>query len=258
MVTLPQSRRGLDGLADLYLATVVVAGVATVGASVRRIVANGIEAGHLVWIAIALLTVLLGGLSVRLPFPNCRVSFSDALVFLSILVFGGEFGVLTAALDGCAASTRRNGSLQKTAFNTAGMAISARLSARLSASLFASLVRRNASGSGPSPLGLLLPVTLLALAQYVVNTLLVSTAVALKDHASFVATWRSASPWAAVACLTGSLFAAAVFTAVHDLGVVLVIAALPFPIVLYFTFRVFLSHALVEKTVVAPARSDRA
>jgi uncharacterized membrane protein len=251
MVNQPVARRGFDGIADLYLATVVVAGVAVVGASLRHIVADGVDARHLVWLGIALLTVLAGPLSVRLPFPNCRVSFSDALIFLSILVFGGDFGVLTAALDGCAASTRKHGSVQKTAFNTAGMAISA----RLSASLFAGLLRRSTSASDPSTVDLLLPVTMLALAQYVVNTLLVSTAVALKDHASFAATWRNASPWAAVAYLTGSLAAAAVFVAVHGLGVVLAFTVVPFPMVLYFTFRVLLNHRVPQK-VAASGRPD--
>ena len=237
------SARAQDRFADLYLTSVMVAGVAVVGTSLRHIVAGGLDGRHLVWLGIALLTVLAGGFSVRLPFQSCRVSFSDALIFLSILVFGGDFGVLTAAIDGCSASTRQSGSLHKTAFNTAGMAISARLSAWL----FASLLPREIPASGPSPLELLLPVTMLALAQYVVNTLLVSTAVALKDHASFVATWRSASPWAGVAYLTGSLAAAAVFVAVHALGVVLAFSVLPFPVVLYFTFRAFLNHRLPQR-----------
>ena len=179
--------RGRSDLkADLFIGVVVVSGVAVVASSLRHIFTDGLEARHLAWLGIAALTLLIGRLSVKLPFPNCRVSFSDALIFLSVLVYGGDFGTLTAALDGFASSTRQNGTAHKKAFNTAGMA----LSVHLSAWVFARLLPDGASsGHGLSPADLLLPVTALALSQYVLNTALVATAVALKDHASFLATW---------------------------------------------------------------------
>ena len=246
-------RQGFDVKADLYIGAVVVAGAAVVGSSLRHIVADGLDDRHLAWLGIAVLTLLVGRLSVRLPFPNCRVSFSDALIFLSVLVFGGDFGALTAAIDGFASSPRQKGSFHRTAFNTAGMAVSVRLSAWLFARL---LPEAAASAQRLSPAELLLPVGALALAQYVLNTLLVSTAVALKDHASFVSTWRTASPWAGVAYLTGSLAAAAVFVAVRDLGVLFAFTVLPFPVILHFTFRSCLSQLLRQKAS-APAREDR-
>src|SRR5437773_3531325 len=242
--------RGRSDLkADLFIGVVVVSGVAVVASSLRHIFTDGLEARHLAWLGIAVLTLLVGRLSVRLPFPNCRVSFSDALIFLSVLVFGGDFGSLTAALDGFASSSRQTGSIHKTAFNTAGMAVSVRLSAWL----FAQLLPDAVSAQRLSPADLLLPVGALALAQYVLNTVLVSIAVALKDHASFMATWRTASPWAGVAYLTGSLAAAAVFVAVRDLGVILTFVVLPFPVILHFTFRACLTQ-LIRQKATAPVR----
>src|SRR6266581_7709935 len=117
--------------ADLFIGVVVVSGAVVVASSLRHIFAGDLDARHLAWLGIAALTLLVGRLSVKLPFPNCRVSFSDALIFLSVLVFGGDFGTLTAALDGFASSSRQTGSIHKTAFNTAGMAVSVRLSAWL-------------------------------------------------------------------------------------------------------------------------------
>jgi hypothetical protein len=239
-------RPGFDPKADLYIATVVVAGVAALGSSLRHIMAGGLDAQHLAWIGIAVLTILVGRLTIRLPFPNCRVSFSDALIFLSVLVFGGDFGTLTAALDGFASSPRQKGALHKTAFNTAGMAVSVRLSAWL----FERLLPDAASISRPSSLQLLLPVAALALSQYLLNTLLVSTAVTLKDHASFFAIWRNASPWAGVAYLTGSLAAAAVFVAVRDLGVLLTLTVLPIPVIVHFTFRAVLGQLTHQRVTV--------
>ncbi|PYT11816.1 MAG: hypothetical protein DMF51_14555 [Acidobacteria bacterium] len=246
--------RGRSDLkADLFIGVVVVSGVAVVASSLRHIFTDGLEARHLAWLGIAALTLLIGRLSVKLPFPNCRVSFSDALIFLSVLVYGGDFGTLTAALDGFASSTRQNGTAHKKAFNTAGMA----LSVHLSAWVFARLLPDGASsGHGLSPADLLLPVTALALSQYVLNTALVATAVALKDHASFLATWLEASPWAAAAYVAGSLAAAAVFLAVRDLGVLLAFAVLPFPFLLHLTYRACLGRLLRQKQT-APLQAHR-
>ncbi len=239
--------------ADLYIGFVAVSGAAVVASSLRHILAHGLDARHLAWLGIAVLTLLIGRLSVKLPFPNCRVSFSDALIFLSVLVFGGDFGTLTAALDGFASSTWQKGTAHKKVFNTAGMAVSVRLSAWVFARLLPDGV---SSGHGLSPVDLLLPVTALALSQYVLNTTLVATAVALKDRASFLATWLDASPWAGAACLASSLAAAGVFLAVRDLGVLLAFAVLPFPFVLHLAYRACLSRMLQQKQTV-PVQSNR-
>src|SRR6266571_9018823 len=220
--------------ADLFIGVVVVSGAVVVASSLRHIFAGDLDARHLAWLGIAVLTLLIGRLSVNLPFPSCRVSFSDALIFLSVLVFGGDFGTLAAALDGFASSTWQKGTAHKKVFNTAGMAVSVRLSAWVFARLLPDGV---SSGHGLSPVDLLLPVTALALSQYVLNTTLVATAVALKDRASFLATWLDASSWAGAACLASSLAAAGVFLAVRDLGVLLAFAVLPFPFVLHLAYR---------------------
>src|SRR5256885_14615113 len=146
-------RQRFDVKADLYIGAVVVAGAAVVGSSLRHILVDGLDARPLAWLGIAVLTLLVGRLSVRLPFPNCRVSFSDALIFLSVLVFGGYFGSLTAAIDGFASSPRQKGSFHRTAFNTAGMAGSGRRSARL----FPRPPSQAAPGQPPSPPDPLLP-----------------------------------------------------------------------------------------------------
>ena len=120
---------------NLYIGAVAAAGAAVLVASVSNVLDLGFQSGELAWLGIAVLTVLIGRLSVKLPLPNCRVSFSDAFIFLSVMVFGGDLATLTAALDGFASSSRDKGTWHKKAFNTAGMALSVNLSARVFARL---------------------------------------------------------------------------------------------------------------------------
>jgi hypothetical protein len=228
-----------DMKGNLCIGAVAAAGAAILAGSLRNVFASGFGAQELAWLGIAVLTLLVGRLSVRLPLPHCRVSFSDAFIFLSVLVLGGDYATLTAALDGFASSSRARGTWHKRLFNTAGMAISVNLSARVFARL---LPEGGVWGAGFSTGDLLLPVAALALTQYVLNTALVSGVAALKEHASLLTIWQDSSPWAGTACLAGSVAAAIVFLVVRELGVVSAFAILPFPGILYLTYRACLDR----------------
>jgi len=231
---------------NLYIGAVAAVGVAVLAGSVRNILQGGFGADDLAWVGIAMLTVLVGRLSVKLPLPSCRVSFSDAFVFLSVMVFGADYATLTAAIDGFASS---RGTWQKRLFNTAGMAISVNLSARVFTRL---LPEGGVWGTRFSPEELLLPVAAMAFAQYVLNTALVSGVVALKEHASLMVIWQDSSPWAGTAYLAGSLAAAMVFLVVRELGVVSAFAILPFPGILYLTYRACLERLVRVKGGMTP------
>ncbi len=229
---------------NLYIGVIAAAGGAVLVSSVSNILALGFQSSELAWLGIAVLTVLVGRLSVKLPLPNCRVSFSDAFIFLSVMVFGGDLATLTAALDGFASSSRDKGTWHKKAFNTTAMALSANLSARAFAWL---LPQGGLWGERFSAIDLMVPVAALAFTQYVVNTALVSGVVALKEHQSLVAIWQDSSPWAGSAYLAGSLAAAVVFLVVRELGVVSAFAILPFPGILYLTYRACLDRLVRTK-----------
>lgn len=231
---------------NLYIGAVAAVGVAVLAGSVRNILQGGFGAEDLAWVGIAMLTVLVGRLSVKLPLPSCRVSFSDAFVFLSVMVFGVDYATLTAAIDGFASS---RGTWQKRLFNTAGMAISVNLSARAFTRL---LPEGGVWGTRFSPEELLLPVAAMAFAQYALNTALVSGVVALKEHASLMVIWQDSSPWAGTAYLAGSLAAAIVFLVVRELGVVSAFAILPFPGILYLTYRACLERLVRVKGGMTP------
>ena len=231
---------------NLYIGAVAAVGAVVLAGSVRNLLQRGFGAEDLAWVGIAMLTVLVGRLSVKLPLPSCRVSFSDAFVFLSVMVFGVDYATLTAAIDGFASS---RGTWQKRFFNTAGMAISVNLSARVFTRL---LPEGGVWGTRFSPEELLLPVAAMAFAQYVLNTALVSGVVALKEHASLMVIWQDSSPWAGTAYLAGSMAAAIVFLVVRELGVVSAFAILPFPGILYLTYRACLDRLVRAKGGMTP------
>lgn len=238
-----------DVKGNLFIAVVIAAGAAAIGESLRQIVAAGLETRQLAWLGLAVLTLLAGRLSVKLPLPQCRLSLSDPFIFLSVLVFGGHLATLTAALDGFAASAGARGTGHKRAFNTAGMAISVYLSSRAATWM---VPRLGAWGLRLSMFDLVVAVSALAFVQYLVNTALVSTVVALKEHVSLLSLWRDSSPWAGSAHLAASVAAAIVFLVVRALGAASAFAILPFPIVLFLAYRAFLKRPVAVKGGTTP------
>lgn len=226
-----------DAMALGYSGGVIFLGAGLIAMSLNRMTVAPQDARIAVWAAFAILTLLTGGLSLRLPIRACVVSFSDALIFLSVLLFGPELAALTAALDGYASSTRNGGTLQKRLFNASGMALSVGLSARLFAWV------QQAAASRPSMERLLLATIALAASQFVLNTALVVTIVALKERISPVTVLRESFVWSGVSMLAGSLTAAMVYLAIENLGAVNCLAILPVPVILHLLYRALLKQA---------------
>ncbi len=231
------SLRRNDAPALGYIGGVIFLGAGLIGMSLHRVTVAPQDARIAVWAAFAILTLLTGGLSLRLPLRSCVVSFSDALIFLSVLMFGPELAALTAALDGYASSTRNGGTLQKRLFNTAGMALSVGLSARLFEWV------QQAAVSRPSTERLLLATIALAASQFVINTALVVTIVALKERISLITVLRDSFVWSGVSMLAGSLAATMVYLAIENLGAANCLAILPVPVILHLAYRALLKHA---------------
>jgi hypothetical protein len=232
-----------DGMrAGVYIGCVAAAGAALAGWSLLRVVQQGAGPRLLAWAAIGVLTVLAGSLSVRVPVRDCRVSFSDAFIFMSIVVFGPALATLTGLVDGLAASTRRRGTWVKRLFNAGSMAISTHLAARL---FDWAVPDGGLWGSRAfSPIEYLVPLTLVAGTLYAVNTALVAGVLALKDGVPFLATFQDTTPWTGTAYLLGAASVGLAVLAARDLGLVTFVALLPFPAIVYVTFRSWLGKPL--------------
>jgi hypothetical protein len=165
----------------------------------------------------------------------CRVSLSDALVFLSVLLFGPALATVTGALDGYAASSRQRGTWQKRLFNTTAMAVSVHLAARL----FMLAAHRGGvwGESGLTASRLVVPLLVLAAAQYVLNTALVGGIVTLKEGVPFMAVWRGSVCWSGTGYLAGSIAAALAFFAVRQAGVFSFVVILPFPAIFFLAYQ---------------------
>lgn len=230
--TVPMRRMSMSAL--MYLGTVSLAGLAALALAIDDIAHAELGSRVAVWAVLALLTIVAGRMTVRLPLSPCRVSFSDAVIFLSVLVFGPALATLTGAIEGLFASRKKPSVWYKRAFNTLTLALSVQLSARLFQALVPATPARGLFGS---LIQMLLPISALAASHVVLNTTFVSLAAWLVEGIAPLTIWKLALPWSGPATLAGAAAAALVFQVVQQAGTASFLAVLPFPLILYFAYR---------------------
>jgi hypothetical protein len=176
--------------------SVVSAGLAIISIAGYRLIHDPVPYP---WLVLSLLTVAAGSLSVNIPGVNGRVSVGDALISLSVLLFGPLAGAVTAALEGIAGSLRcrtRSRRLEFLLFNAGVMAVSV---------YTAGLVLHAIQGQMLFDHGQVVawpilpgPLMLFAVTYFAVNTFLVAAASALDKSANVFQTWRDGFLWTAV------------------------------------------------------------
>jgi hypothetical protein len=234
-----------DFVAGIYIGALVAAGGVALTLSLRESLTSAHDSRILMWSGLAVLTLAFGRLAVRLPFRQCRLSLSDVFLFASAVMFGPALATINAAVDGYASSASSSRSWYKRLFNTASMALSINLSSHLFASTSPS---RGLPVPGPhSVLDYLVPLSLMVLAQYLLNTTFVATVVMLKEGVSFTAIWQDTTPWAGGAYLFGAVAVGTIMLLAETAGPAVFLSILPLPILLYFTCRSWLSGAVRHK-----------
>src|SRR6266704_2458596 len=88
---------GLSRWAGIYVGTVSALGVCAIAQSVYVMYAVPIGWD---WFILAILTLISGSATVKLPSVPATISISETFVFTSVLLFGSAAGTVTVALDG--------------------------------------------------------------------------------------------------------------------------------------------------------------
>src|SRR5918999_5987110 len=121
---MPSNFGSLSVRARTYVTVVVCAGTATIAHSLFALIQEPIGWS---WTVLAVLTLVSGSATVKLPALPATISVSETFVFTSVLLFGPAAGTLTVALDALVISlwaTRRKGQpLYKSLFNVSALAL---------------------------------------------------------------------------------------------------------------------------------------
>jgi putative nucleotidyltransferase with HDIG domain len=169
--------------ARLFVAAVSLLGVAAVARSMGVIWQATLPN---VWLLFAVLTVLSGTLTIKIPSIQSRFSGSEVFAFTSVLLFGPEVGALVLAFDGLRISFLWKMNAPQTLFNFANLGLSMWASAQL---FFKLSGLQPLYGHGAPSATIVLFLALMAACYFVLNTGLTATAIALTGRRSLRATW---------------------------------------------------------------------
>jgi diguanylate cyclase (GGDEF)-like protein/putative nucleotidyltransferase with HDIG domain len=219
----------------VYVTAVVALGAATILFSVYQLHARPIGWN---WFILALLTLLSGSATVRLPSVPATISISETFVFTSVLLFGPAAGTLTVTLDVLAISlwlARRGHPSYRIAFNVFALPASLWLGAQVFYAL--SAIQPLALTPAPVQIStLLLPLTVLTLVYFLLNSWLIAFAIALETKQSPRQIWRHNFAILSLNYFGGASVAALLVTYTRNLDYTYIAFILPLLAVLYFTF----------------------
>jgi putative nucleotidyltransferase with HDIG domain len=227
----------LSSAAKTYVGVVIASGFVALAHSGAAISHSPPSRG---WVVLAALTLLTGSLTLKIPTVSARLSVSEVFVFAAVLWFGpavATFVVVLDALVGALWQRKRAGI--RILFNVCAGACAIWVAAHLYG-----LIAPEAPLGRDTPAveDLLLPVGVLALSYFAINSLLVATAVALEHRTSPLELWRRNFLWLNLNYLVGASVALMLVAYTPSIDFPTISAVLPLLVITYLMFRMTLGR----------------
>ena len=217
-----------------YAVTVICVGVGVIIESLWRLYSDppGVE-----WFLLALLTLLTGSFTVKVPSLPAKLSVSEPFVFTSALLFGPAAGTITVVLDALVISLwmkRSRRTLVRTLFNAAAPAIALRVG---SEAFFLLTTVEPGNISRTDVGGLIIPIFLFALIYFLANTMLVAGALATERRQSTFEIWRKNFPTVSLSYFVGGSIGLLIVASTEDIDWAVLSIIIPLLLISYLTFR---------------------
>src|SRR5262245_31903720 len=236
------SKQNFTDARHLYLAAVVLAGLAVVLHSLHDLFVRPVRYD---WFILAGLTLLSGSFTVKVPTIPARLSVSETFVFAAVLLFGPAAATMVVALDSLVISLwifRKSRRAERVLFNLAAPAVAV----WIAANVFYSIAQvPPLAQESRSIIGLVFPILVLAVLYFIFNCWLFSAAVALEQRSSVFVVWRRNFLWLSVNFFSGASVAALLLPYLQgpDYAFVRVIGVLlPLLLISYLTLKTVLGR----------------
>lgn len=242
----------------LYLSVIVPLGACAAAWAIINLPIEKINAGL---IALSIVTVFFSSyLKIQLPRTKIHLTVSDALIILSLLIYGGEIAVLLAALESLFTTLnfRRQGTFIKNrtiVLNVAVAAVSAFITATVVHLIFSAPSQILDGGSNAEFIALL---TTMAVSQFIVNSICAATFIALKSDKTIWQVWNEYCLNALVMYVVGALLAGLSVKALAGINMFLFAVAVGFSALVYITYRRYVDDVKTTAAKAEQAERERA
>jgi signal transduction histidine kinase/ActR/RegA family two-component response regulator len=238
-----------------YMWAILLAGAAVSLYSITRLPLGQLDLRFLI---LAVITISISSrLTVQIPRISGHISVSDTFIFLTMLLYGGEAAVLLAAAEALCSSLRFSKkaipiSVISILFNSAMMACSTYLTALALHLCFGNILD---VPRGSFSATLFIAVCLMALVQYISNSVLAAVHTAFKTDQPIVRTWAQYYLWASITYLAGASAAGVTAKVIDEVGFYAVVVVTPIIAIVFFTYRTYLKNI---EAMAAAAKAEQA
>ncbi|MDT4966365.1 MAG: hypothetical protein QOJ64_1102 [Acidobacteriota bacterium] len=192
------------------------------------------------FLLLAFLTVAVGSrIAVQIPRISGQVTVADTLVFLTLLLYGGEAAILLAALEGTCSTLRISKKPLTVLFNSGMLAFSTFLTVTTLRLCFGSIDDLVHGSYSPS---FIVALCLMALVQYFTNSILAAVCQACKINKPIWETWSKYYLWSSVTYVAGASAAGIIAKLTGAIGFYAVLVTIPIVAVVYVTYLTYLKN----------------
>ena len=231
-----QKQMTRERLNQVYLWLVIAAGGTVALFSARHVALRTIDVRFLL---LALVTILIGPrLSIQIPRVKAHISVSDTFVFLSLLLFGGEAAILLATAEALCASLRIGCRVRTYLFNAAVMACATFLTVWTLRLLFGETITWRDLYSQ----NYLIAICVMAVVQYLGNSILVAISSALKAGDKIWISWRKNFLWTSITYFAGASAAGLIARLIGNVGFFAFAATIPIIAIVHFTYWTYMKN----------------
>jgi signal transduction histidine kinase/ActR/RegA family two-component response regulator len=198
----------------------------------------------LLFLLLAALTVALTSrITVRMPGVNGRITVSETLIFLTMLLYGGEAAILLGVADGLCSSLLISRRPLTLAYNAALVAFATFITVTVVSFSFGPVYLIPKSPFGAH---FVVALSVMALVQYIGNSLLAAVAWAWKTDQPVWQVYKQYCLWASLTYFAGASAAGLVAKLIGTVGFYAFIAVAPIIAIIYFTYRTYLQNIEVQ------------
>ena len=188
---------------------------------------------------LALLVATSSLIAVPIPRVSGRITVADTFIFLTMLLYGGAAAVVMSALEGVCTTLLISKKPRTILLNASVLAISTFLTATVLGFFFGPTTQIVPAGYSPN---FLIAICVMALVQYVANTVLIAVEKSYKINESVWQTWKKYYLWTSMTYFAGASAAGIIAHSIGLFGFYAVISTVPIILIIYFTYRTYLKN----------------
>lgn len=216
-------------------------GIAVVGSVITIFSGVRLPAGRIDFrfLLLALMVVIASQIAVRIPRVSGRITVSDTLIFLTMLLYGGEAAILLSAVDGVCSSLPITRKVRTILFNVGMLTSSTALTVLALHWLFGSLVNLVRADYSAD---FIVAICVMALVQYIGNTVLVALEKSCKIDQPIWTTWKKFYLWTSITYFAGASAAGILAHLIGAYGFYAVLGIIPIVAIIYLTYETYLKN----------------